>query len=60
MGKKPYKKKPYKKDGGGNDKQLAFLRDATKSLVKKGLKKAVKKKHNKLSCNDSSSNSDSE
>jgi hypothetical protein len=36
-GKEPYKKKPYKKDGGGNDKQLAFLTDAIESLVKKGL-----------------------
>ncbi len=27
-GKKPYEKKPYKKDGGGNDKQLAYLTDA--------------------------------
>jgi hypothetical protein len=30
---------------GGNDKQIAFLTDAIKSLVKKGLKKAAKKKH---------------
>jgi hypothetical protein len=58
-GKKPYKKKPYKKDGGGNDKQMAFLTDAIKSLVRKGLKKAVKKKHKKRSRNDSSSDSDS-
>jgi hypothetical protein len=36
-GKNPYKKKPYKKDGGGNDKQMAFLTDAIESLVKKGL-----------------------
>ncbi len=36
-GKKPYEKKPYKKDGGGNDKQLAYLTDAIESLVKKGL-----------------------
>ncbi len=35
-GKKPYEKKPYKKDGGGNNKQLAFLTDAIESLVKKG------------------------
>jgi hypothetical protein len=59
-GKKPYKKKPYKKDGGGNDKQLDFLADAIESLVKKGLKKAAKKKHMKHSRNNSSSNSDSE
>ena len=59
-GKKPYEKKPYKKDGGGNDKQMAFLTDAIESLVRKGLKKAAKKKHKKRSCNDSSSDSDSE
>ena len=58
-GKKPYEKKPYKKDGGGNDKQMAFLTDAIESLVRKGLKKAAKKKHKKRSCNDSSSNSNS-
>ena len=60
MGKKPYKKKPYKKDGGGNDKQLAFLMDAIESLVKKGLKKAARKKHKKRSRDDSSSDSNSE
>ena len=59
-GKKPYKKKPYQKHGGGNDKQMAFLTDAIESLVKKGLKKAVKKHHVKRSCNNSSSDSDSE
>ena len=59
-GKKPYKKKPYKKDGGGNDKQMAFLTDAIESLVRKGLKKAAKKKHKKRSRDNSSSNSDSE
>jgi hypothetical protein len=59
-GKKPYKKKPYKKDGGGNDMRLTFLMDAIESLVKKGLKKAVKKKHKKRSRNDSSSDSNSE
>ena len=58
-GKKPYKKKPYKKDRGGNNKQLAYLTDAIESLVKKGLKKAVKKKHKKHSCYNSSSDSDS-
>jgi hypothetical protein len=58
-GKKPYKKKPYKKDGGGNDMQMAFLTDSIKSLVRKGLKKAVKKKHKKRSRDDSSSNPDS-
>jgi hypothetical protein len=58
-GKKPYEKKHYKKDGGGDDKQLAFLTDAILSLVKKGLKKTAKKKHKKCSRNDSSSDSDS-
>ncbi len=58
-GKKPYKKKPYKKDGGGNDKQLAYLTNAIESLVKKGLKKAVKKHCKKRSRDDSSSNSNS-
>jgi hypothetical protein len=58
-GKKPYEKKPYKKDEGWNDKQLAFLTDAIESLMKKGLKKAAKKKHKKHSRDDSSSESDS-
>jgi hypothetical protein len=58
-GKKPYEKKPYKKDRGGNDKQMAFLTDAIESLVKKGLKKAAKKKYKKSSRNNSSSDSDS-
>jgi hypothetical protein len=40
-GKKPYKKKPYQRDGDGNDKQMAFLADAIESLVKKGLEKAA-------------------
>ena len=53
-------KKPYKKDRGGNDKQMAFLTDAIESLVRKGLKKAPKKKHKKRSRDNSSSNSDSE
>ncbi len=59
-GKNPFEKKPYKKDGGGNDKQIAFLADASESLVKKGLKKAAKKKHKKRSRNDSSSDSNSQ
>jgi hypothetical protein len=59
-GKKPYKKKPYKKDGGGNDKQMAYLTEAIESLVKRGLKKAVKKHRKKRSRDDSSSDSDSE
>jgi hypothetical protein len=58
-GKKPYEKKPCKKDGGRNDKQMAFLTDAIESLVKKGLKKAAKKKHKKCSRNNSSINFDS-
>ena len=58
-GKKPYEKKPYKKDGGGNNKQMAYLSEANESLVRKGLKKAVKKHRKKRSCDDSSSSSDS-
>ena len=58
--KKPYKKKPYKKHGGGDDKQMAYLQDTIESLVKKRLKKAVKKKRKERSRKDSSSNSDSE
>ncbi len=58
-GKKPYKKKPYKKDGGRNDKQMAFLTNHIESLMKKGLKKAVNKKHKKHSHDNSSSNSNS-
>ncbi len=57
--KKPYKKKPYKKHEGGDDKQIAYLTDAIESLVKKGLKKIVKKNRKKRSRNDSSSNSNS-
>jgi hypothetical protein len=59
-GKKPYEKKPYKKHGGRDDKQMAFPTEAIESLVKKGLKKAAKKKHKKCSRGDSSSNSNSE
>ncbi len=59
-GKKPYEKKPYKKDGGGNNKQLAYLTEAIESPVKKGLKKAVKKHRKKRSRDNSSSDSDSE
>ncbi len=58
--KKPYKKKPYQKHGGSNNKQMDFLMDAIASLVKKGLKKAVKKHRKERSRGDSSSNSDSE
>ena len=60
MGKKPYEKKPYKKDGVGNDKQLAYLTDAIKSLVKKGLKNAVKQHRKTHFCDNSSTDSDSE
>jgi hypothetical protein len=59
-GKKPYEKKPYKKDGSGSDKQMAYLSEAIESLVKKGLKKAVKKHRKKRSRDDSSSDSDRE
>ena len=58
--KKPYKKKPYKKHGGRDDKQMAYLQDTTKSLVKKGLKKAAKKRRKMRSCDDSSRDSNSE
>ena len=58
--KKPYSKKPYKKHGGGEDKQMAYLQDTIESLVKKGLKKAAKKKRKKRSRDKSSSNFDSE
>ncbi len=59
-GKKPYKKRPYKKHGDGDDKQMAYLTDAIESLVKKGLKKAVKKHRKKRSRDNSSSDSNSE
>ncbi len=45
--KKPYKKKPYKKHEGRGDKQMAYLHDTIESLMKKGLKKAAKKKRKK-------------
>ncbi len=49
-------KKPFKK---GGDKQIAYLTAAIKSLVKKGLQKAVKsKKHKCCSYDSHSSNSD--
>ena len=57
---KPYEKKPYKKNGGGSDKQMAYLTATIESLVKKGIKKAGKKKRKKRSYESSSSNSDSE
>ena len=57
---KPYEKKPYKKNGGGSDKQMAYLTATTESLVKKGIKKAGKKKRKKRSYESSSSDSDSE
>ena len=60
MGKKPYEKKPYKKDGGGSNKQMAYLLEAIESLVRKGLKKAVEKHPKKRSRDDSSSSSNSE
>jgi hypothetical protein len=58
--KKPYDKKPYKKRGGGDNKQMAYLMDAIESLMKKGLKEAAKKGRKKRSCDDCSSDSDSE
>jgi hypothetical protein len=45
-------KKPFKK---GGDKQMAYLMAAIKSLVKNGLKKAVKLKKHKRCSYDSSS-----
>ena len=58
--KEPYKKKPYKKHGVRDDKQIAYLMDTIESLVKKGLKKAAKERHKKRSWDDSSSDADSE
>ncbi len=58
QGKPANAKKPIKK--GGNQ-QMAYLAAAVESLVKKGLKKAMKGKKRKRShAYDSSSNSDSE
>jgi len=34
---KPYEKKPYKQNGGGSDKQMAYLTATIESLVKKGI-----------------------
>ena len=58
--KKPYNKKPYKKHGGADGKQMAYLQNTIESLVKTGLKKAAKKRRKKRSHDNSSSNSDSE
>ena len=58
-GKKPYKKKPYKKEWDGNDKQMAFFANAIESLVKKRLKKAAKKHRKKRSRDGSRSDSNS-
>jgi hypothetical protein len=38
---KNYKKKPYKKFGGADGTQMAYLTEATNSLMKMGLKKAA-------------------
>ncbi len=46
-------KKPFKK---GGDKQMAYLMAAVKSLVKKGLKEAMKSKKCKRCSYDLSSN----
>jgi hypothetical protein len=58
QGKLANAKKPAKK---GDDQQMAYLMAAVESLVKKGLKKAMKSKKRKRSrAYDSSSNSNSE
>ncbi len=58
QGKPVNAKKPTKK---GGDQQMAYLTAAVESLVKKGLKKAMKgKKRKRNHAHDSSSNSDSE
>ncbi len=58
QGKPGNAKKPAKK---GGDQQMVYLRAAVESLVKKGLKKAMKGKKRKCSrAYDSSSDSDSE
>jgi hypothetical protein len=57
QGKPANAKKPTKK---GGDQQMAYLTAAVESLVKKGLKKAMKGKKRKRNCAyDSSSDSDS-
>ncbi len=58
--KKPYNKKLYKKHGGRDDKQMAYLMDAIESLMKKELTKAAKKRCKERSRTNSSSDSDSE
>ncbi len=58
QGKPANAKKPAKK---GGDQQIAYLTATIESLVKKGLKKAIKGKKHKCNCAyDSSSNSNSE
>ena len=57
---KPYEKKPYKKNGGRSDKQMAYVTATIESLVKKGIKKAGKKKRKKRSYESFSSDSNSE
>ncbi len=58
QGKPVNAKKPAKK---GGDQQMAYLIAAVESLVKKGLKKAMKGKKRKRNCAyDSSCNSNSE
>ena len=60
-GRKPSGAKPSSKLGG--DKQMAYLKAAVESVMKKGLKKAMKSKKHKRNCaydSPSSSDSDSE
>ena len=40
---KPYEKKPYKQNGGGSDKQMAYLTATIESLVKRGLRRLVRR-----------------
>jgi hypothetical protein len=58
-GRKPGGAKPSSKLGG--DKQMAYLTAAVESVMKKGLKKAMKSKKRKCNhANDSPSSSDSD
>ncbi len=60
-GRKPGSAKPSSKFGG--DKQMAYLTAAVESVMKKGLKKAIKSKKHKHNCaynSPSSSDFDSE
>ncbi len=58
-GRKPGDAKPFSKKGG--NKQMAYLTAAVESVIKKGLKKAMKLKKRKRNCAyDSPSSSDSD